>query len=78
MTTSKTPGFYWARRGRGKAPVVIEIYDVSGELWVKFMGSHFILDLTETEEQFEVLQRISEPAEPSTSASHRDADALRP
>lgn len=71
MTGSKTPGFYWACRGRGMPPIVIEVYDVFGELWVKFMGSHYILHLAETEKTYEFLQRIPEP-EPLTR--ERDAD----
>jgi hypothetical protein len=62
MSASKKPGFYWASSGRGNAPVVLEVYEVSGELWVKFMGSHYILDLAQAEAEFEFLQRIPEPA----------------
>jgi hypothetical protein len=69
MTASRTPGFYWARRGRGKAPIVLEVHDVSGELWVRFMGSYYILDLAEAEEEFEILQRIPEPEPPYLSDS---------
>ena len=61
MSASIEPGYYWAGRGREKAPIVLEVYDVSGELWVKFMGSHYTLHLADTETQFEFLQRIAEP-----------------
>jgi hypothetical protein len=75
MSASKKPGYYWASRGEGEAPVVVEIYDVSGELWVKFMGSHYILDLAQADEEFEFLERIPEPG---SSKSDSESAKLSP
>jgi len=75
MSASKEPGFYWADAGPGKSLVVLEVYEVSGELWVRFMGSYYILDLAQADEEFEFLQRIPEPE--TSKCKSRSAKLIR-